>query len=363
MLALHVRIGNVGLQDVRQHVQRNHDGPRIDDVPFKKQEGHGRGKEHQPRQPEEEVHHGIGVADALPQREPFPQKGVVHAKDLRHAARPPDALAHVGREAFRGQTGGLRLVDVSRGVTAPVQLEGGVRILGHGFHGNAAHFQQRSAPYHRAGAAEERGVPEIIAILDQPVEQRTLVGDAAEGAQVALKRVGREEVVRCLQHRALRVALEPAHGRGQKRARGDVVAIENGDQLTIGFFERVVQVAGLGVFVVGPHDIAHAHGFGECTEFLAPPIVQDEDLDLVLGPVQYHRGQHCGAHHAQRLVVGGDIHIHRGPGCGRTLQLRRTAVQGPGRLYEALYHHQPGVGLCRQQAIAQEGLDDRVEFN
>ena len=142
-----------------------------------------------------------------------------------------------------------------------------------------------------------------------------------------------------------------------------MVAVEDGDQLAVGLGERVVQVAGLGMVVVGPHDVAHAHGLGELAEFLAPAVVQDEDLDLVLGPVQRHGGQHRGAHHAQRLVVGGDVHVHRGPRCRHAPQFGRAAVQRPGGLDEAQHHHQPGVGLGGQQAIAEEGLDDRVELD
>ncbi len=63
-------------------------------------------------------------------------------------------------------------------------------VLGHGFYRNATHFQQLLAADDGARTAEERRVPEVVAVLDDAVEQLALVGHPVERVQVALKRIG-----------------------------------------------------------------------------------------------------------------------------------------------------------------------------
>ncbi len=83
---------------------------------------------------------------------------------------------------------------------------------------------------HGAGAAEEGGIPEVVAILNHAVEQLAFIGNDVELLQVALKRIGRIEVVRRLQHGQLGVAQKPAHRHLQEAARGDMIAIEDSHQ-------------------------------------------------------------------------------------------------------------------------------------
>ncbi len=115
-----------------------------------------------------------------------------------------------------------------------MHLERRVRIFSDGFDGDAAHLLQRPTTQHRARAAEEGGVPQIVAVLNQPIEQVAFVGHAAERAEIALERIGRKEMMRGSEHRALRIAQEPAHGGRQKRAHRDVIAIEDGDEVALG---------------------------------------------------------------------------------------------------------------------------------
>jgi hypothetical protein len=70
-------------------------------------------------------------------------------------------------------------------------------------------------------------------------------------AEISLERIGRIEVVRCLQHGQIAVAQKPADGHLQKAARGYMVAIEDGDVRRVQRLECSVDVAGLGVEVVG----------------------------------------------------------------------------------------------------------------
>jgi hypothetical protein len=68
-LALDARVGHVRVQHVRQ--REDGDGQRrgLDHVRAEQQVGQRRGQEHQPRQPVEEVQHGVEVAQPLRQRQ------------------------------------------------------------------------------------------------------------------------------------------------------------------------------------------------------------------------------------------------------------------------------------------------------
>jgi hypothetical protein len=70
-----------------------------------------------------------------------------------------------------------------------------VRVLGDGLYRDATDLEQRRALDYRAGAAEEGGVPEVIAVLDQAVEKAAFIRHAPEGVEIAFERIGREEVV------------------------------------------------------------------------------------------------------------------------------------------------------------------------
>ncbi|MNC10970.1 hypothetical protein D3C75_586530 [compost metagenome] len=222
-------------------------------------------------------------------------------------------------------------------------------IFGHGFDGETADALQCGTAQHGTRAAEERRVPHVIAILDQAVEQLAFIGATAERTQVALERVGREEMVRRLHQRQLRVLEEPAHCHLQEGAHRHVVAVENGDQLAVGHAQRMVEVASLGVLVVRPHDVAHPHFVGERTERLAPAVVEDIDAQALARPVQAQGGQHRGAHHRQVFVVGGDHQVDGRPVRRICRQVRRLALQWPAGLDVAQDQHEPRIGFCRQQ--------------
>ena len=66
----------------------------------------------------------------------------------------------------------------------------GVGVLGDGLDGDAADLIERGAAKDGAGAAEERRIPEVVAVLDDTVEELAFVGDEAELFQVALEGVG-----------------------------------------------------------------------------------------------------------------------------------------------------------------------------
>jgi hypothetical protein len=236
-----------------------------------------------------------------------------------------------------------------------------VGVLGDGLDGDAADLHQRCAPQHRAAAAEERGVPQVVAVLHQAVEQLGLVGHDAEGLQVALDRVGRVEEVRRLQHRQLQVAQEGAHRHLQERARGHVVAVEDRDELAIRARQRRVEVAGLGMQVVAAGEVAHAAGLAELPELLAAAVVEQVDPQLVDRPVHRLGRQHRAAHHIQRLVVGRNEDVDGGPQAAVLGQGHRLALERHRRLQVTQQQDGQRVELGQQQAPAEHAADHVVE--
>ncbi|MCY1174935.1 hypothetical protein D9M73_151540 [compost metagenome] len=221
------------MDHVRQHIQQDHQCRGIDDVGVEQQEGQGRRQENQARQAHQEMHHGVGITDALEHRQAFAQQWIVGAKNLRHAARPADTLADMRRQAFGGQACCLGYAQVSRIPALAMQSQRRVGILGHGFHGEASNRVHCGAPQHGTRATEEGGIPHVVAVLHQAVEQLALVGATPEHVEVAFEGVRRQEVVGCLYQRQLRIMQEPAYGELQKRAHRHMVAIENRHQFTI----------------------------------------------------------------------------------------------------------------------------------
>ena len=345
------------MHQVRRRIGGNRQRRSLDDVRFKKQVRQRCGQKHQARQAIKEVQHCVGVAQPLADRQAFCNERIVGTKNLRHAARPTDALPHVGRQRLGCQTGGLRQIEIRRLPPLAVHLEGGVRVFGHRFHGNAAHILQRGSAQHRAGAAEKRGVPEIVAVLQQAVEQLTLVRHLAEGAQVALERIWREEVVRRLHHRQLRVLDHPAHRHLQERARGDVVAIEDGDEFALGLGHGPVEVAGLGVLGVGSGDVRHPHLVTELLELGTPAVIEHIDPQLVARPVHGHRRENRRPHDAQGFVVGGDVDVDGGPLIDLLGQRHRLALQRPQHLKIAQKQHDEGIHFGGHQTHREKGVD------
>ena len=159
---------------------------------------------------------------------PRSEERIVGPQNLDHAACPANALADMRGEALGGEAGGLRNVDVGGVPAAHLHAQRGVRIFGDGFLGDAADVVERGAAQDRAGAAEERGVPEVVAVLNDAVEELAFVGNDVELAEIALKGIGRIEVMRAFAARPVcdragtsrRSSAEScAWGRGRSRRR------------------------------------------------------------------------------------------------------------------------------------------------
>src|SRR5487761_2795302 len=95
-----------------------------------------------------------------------------------------------------------------------------------------------------------------------------------------------------------------------------MIAIEYGDEFPRSFLQRVVQVARLGMAVVGADDVDHADFLCEQAEFLSSTVVQDVDFELVPGPVYGDGRENRGFHHVDRFIVGWNENIDTGPEAG-----------------------------------------------
>ena len=134
---------------------------------------------------------------------------------------------------------------------AAVQLDRRVEVLGDGLGGDAADLDERVAPDDRGGPAPEDAVVAVLAGQDD-LEEHALV--VTPGLEV-LERVVIAEVVGGLDHRHLGV-VEIAHRGVEDVGLGHVVGIEHEEQLGVDHAEGMIDVAGLGVTVVGSGDVA-----------------------------------------------------------------------------------------------------------
>ena len=162
----------------------------------------------------------------------------------------------------------------------------------------------------------------VLAGADDAVEERLLV--AAD--DVVLDRVVVEEVVRGLdQGHAL--VVEVADQSVERVGHRHVVGVEHQHQVALGPRQRRVEVAGLGVGVVGP---GHVLGAGQLRQLLhlRPAAVVEQVGGVGIAeraaPGQ-RRHDHLG-----RLVVGADVDVDRAPRRRRRPCRRRSRPGEPG---------------------------------
>jgi len=275
----------------------------VEDLRVKKQKGQRRGQKHQARQTVEKVQHRIEVAQPLPQVQALAKQRVIGTENLRHAPCPADPLADMARQAFSGQPRRLRNRQVGGVIAGAVELERGMGIFGHGFDRHPADFHQRLAADHRTGATEKRGVPQVVTVLHQTVEQFAFVGYRTKGVEVLFERVRRKEKVRRLQHRQLRVFQKPANTDLQKGSGRYMVGIEKRHEFTAGDLQRFVEVAGLGMPVVVAGDVIDIDLLAELAKVFAPAVIKHMHAQLVFGPVHRLGGKDGQLHDIEGFVI------------------------------------------------------------
>ena len=146
----------------------------------------------------QKVQHGVEKAQALRQGEAAPQKRIIQAENLNHAAGPADALPDVGGERIGCEPRGKRRFRKDGIPAAAVKFQRRVSVFRDGFNGNPAHFFQGAPADDGVGAAEHHGVPGVVSLLDEVVEKAVFVRERPRQMQVFLKGVGRIKVMRRL---------------------------------------------------------------------------------------------------------------------------------------------------------------------
>ena len=214
--------------------------------------GQRRGQEHQPRNGEQEMHHGVDVAKPLTAasgRGPNSGLSVRKICSMPRAQRMRWPICSASRSVASPAASGS--LQIGGAPAVALQPQRGMRILGHRLDREAADAVQRGAPDHRAGAAEERRVPEIVAVLHQRIEH------VAFARHAACRRRGSAGTGRANRNDA---ASAPAPCFGSCTSQPTVscrkARVGTWSQSKIAmnspsvWRHRVVQVAGLGVVVV-----------------------------------------------------------------------------------------------------------------
>ena len=173
----------------------------------------------------------------------------------------------------------------------------------------------------RRRAAPVGGAVAVLAGADDAVEERLLV--AAD--RVVLGRVVIEEVVRGLDD-GHPLVVEVADQRVERVRHRDVVGVEDEDQIARGARQRGVDVAGLGVRVVGAGHVARAGEPRELLHLRAATVV--EQVGGVRVGERAAAGER-GEHDLGGLVVGADVDVDARRGDRRPLR-RRPRPGEPG---------------------------------
>ena len=163
--------------------------------------------------------------------------------------------------------------------------------------------------------------------------------------------------MRRLQHAEFFVAQKPAHGDLQEASGGTVVAVEDYDVGSLELRQGMVDVAGLGVLIAVARHVADGGFFGELTKLFAPAVVEQVDVEPVGGPVDVHCCE-CGVlYDAERLVIGGDEEIDRGPLIDVVGQRDGGAAQRPEGLEVAEKENTEGIYLGEEQEADKESVE------
>ena len=334
--ALHARVGDARVHHVRQCVDRDRAGGGFDHVRAEKQIRQRRGEEHQTRDAVEEVHHRVQIAEPLADFQALAGERIVDPENLRHAARPANPLADVAGQAFGRETRRLRNREIRGGVAEAVQLQRGVRVFGDGLDRDAADLFDHGPAQQRARAAEEGGVPQIVAVLHEAVEQFAFVRHLAEGAEIAFERIGarRSGAAFAASTAACRAGTSRGRSAGtsgsecdrSRRSREIRPAVIFSASLMLPAFAwrlcvRIVQLT--------PTSSQNALNSGR------RPSSSTWIADLVGRIVERERGEDGRLDHRERLVVGRDEDVDGRPKSREGGQRHRRALERPRGLKRA----------------------------
>ena len=162
--------------------------------------------------------------------------------------------------------------------------------------------------------------------------------------------------MRCLHQCQFLIPQEAANRQLQERAGRHMVAVEQREQIAICLGHGVIKIPCLGMAVVRPCQVAGSACGRELAELIPLAIVQDIDLQFVLGPIHVQGGMHGGRHHAQVLVIRRDEQVDAGPRIGIRRERRRLTAQWPGGLQITQHEHEPRMAFGHHQRDAKAGI-------
>ena len=183
---------------------------------------------------------------------------------------------------------------------ATVESDGRVDVLGDRVGRDAANVAQGSHSENRAGPAPERRAPAVLAGLEHAIEEGLLVEARLALARCVLEGVGVVELLGRLDE-GEPLILEIAERPHEELVRRDVVGVEDRDEVGVDLLEGMVHVAGLGMLVSRPGQVARAQGSRQARDLGSVAIVEDPCL-----VIESHRnsGGDRWREDVGRLVVG-----------------------------------------------------------
>ena len=187
---------------------------------------------------------------------------------------------------------------------SPHQPQGGVHVLDDGLGGDPPDVTQRPRADERCRSAPEGSDALVVATGQQDMEEDPLL------SRVTVVIESPRVVVRLWAlHQGDRRVVEPPERRGQKGGQGNVVAVQDGDDvdlvgalrgLPVHHVQRVVHVAGLGMIVHIPAYVPGAVGSTKVGDPFSITVVQHPGL---MGGLELARSSDGWSNDFDRLVV------------------------------------------------------------
>jgi hypothetical protein len=278
-------------------------------------------------------------------------KGPVSRNSICVAPCAQRALHEKGLQAFWRQSERQRLVEVTGDIALLQQREAEQHVFGDrsrrepaadGFECGAAGYAVRSAA--------KGGIPAVPAGHDGFEKEALIIGQCFAQREILLQRIMVVETVRHLDD-ANGGIVEKAHGSTKERPLRHEIGVEYGHERRVRHLQRMIDVAGLGMEIVGPCDVAGALGLAEIPEPGSPPIIGNPHIQI--GPIQRQCAEDGLFQHLDRFVVGGDDQVHRWPVFGVTQRQPRFASIGFGA----------AVGALQQRGEQDGGIEQAEQFD
>src|ERR1035437_2117686 len=185
--ALDPGIGETGQDEVGKSVDENGDPVPRNNGSSQQQVNERSTEKHKPGHRVQKMRHGVEVTEPLCKGH-FPgEQWIVRPQDLYHATRPADALSYVRRKRLGSETGRLWNVDIRGVVPLLLHAQRRVRVFCYRLGGDASTLIERRAAKQGAGAAKEGGIPKVIAVLHDAVEQLPFIRNGLVLQQVAFE--------------------------------------------------------------------------------------------------------------------------------------------------------------------------------